>query len=84
MKLYEYFRSSASYRLRIALNIKKVTVETVPIHLVHNGGEQFAPDYRAINPQARVPSLVLDDGTALIQSPPGDDGGVSENTIPTL
>jgi maleylacetoacetate isomerase len=69
MKLYEYFRSSASYRVRIALNLKGVSAETVQIHLLRNGGEQFAPAFRAINPQARVPALVLDDGTTLIQSP---------------
>jgi maleylacetoacetate isomerase len=69
MKLYEYFRSSASYRVRIALNLKQVAVETVQIHLLRNGGAQHAPAYRAINPQGRVPCLVLDDGTTLIQSP---------------
>jgi maleylacetoacetate isomerase len=69
VKLYEYYRSSASYRVRIALNLKQVAVETVQIHLLRNGGEQHAPAYRAINPQGRVPCLVLDDGTALIQSP---------------
>src|SRR5580698_4317092 len=69
MKLYEYFRSSASYRVRIALNLKAVTAETIQIHLLRNGGEQFAPAFRAINPQSRVPALVLDDGTKLIQSP---------------
>jgi len=69
MKLYEYFRSSASYRVRIALNLKSVSAETIQIHLLRNGGEQFAPAFRAINPQARVPAMVLDDGTTLIQSP---------------
>jgi maleylacetoacetate isomerase len=69
MKLYEYFRSSASYRVRIAMNLKGVTAETAQIHLLRNGGEQFAPSFRAINPQARVPVLVLDDGTRVIQSP---------------
>jgi maleylpyruvate isomerase len=67
--LYEYFRSSASYRLRIALNIKRLAHETVQIHLLRNGGEQHNPNYLAINPQGRVPALVLDDGTTLIQSP---------------
>jgi maleylacetoacetate isomerase len=69
MKLYEYFRSSASYRVRIALNLKRQTAEAVQIHLLRNGGEQFAPAFRAINPQARVPALVLNDGATLIQSP---------------
>jgi maleylacetoacetate isomerase len=69
MKLYDFDRSSASYRLRIALNLKNVPVERVPVHLLRNGGEQHADSYRALNPQGRVPALVLDDGTVLIQSP---------------
>lgn len=69
MKLYEYFRSSASYRLRIALNLKRLPHETVQIHLLRNGGEQHDPRYLAVNPQGRVPTLVLDDGTVLTQSP---------------
>ena len=69
MQLYEYFRSSASYRVRIALNLKGVDAEIVQVHLLRNGGEQHAPTFRALNPQARVPALVLDDGTPLIQSP---------------
>jgi maleylpyruvate isomerase len=57
MKLYTFFRSSASYRVRIALNLKGVAYEQVPIHLRRAGGEQFAASYKAINPQALVPSL---------------------------
>ena len=66
MKLYTYFRSSAAYRVRIALNLKGLPYEAVPIHLLKK--EQNAPDYLAVNPQGRVPSLDLD-GTVLIQSP---------------
>jgi len=69
MKLYTYFRSSAAYRARIALNLKGITTEQVSIHLTKDGGKQHSPEYRAINPQRRVPSLVLDDGTILMQSP---------------
>jgi maleylacetoacetate isomerase len=69
MTLYEYYRSSASFRVRIALNFKQVTVERVEIHLLRDGGEQHGAAFRAINPQGRVPCLVLDDGTTLIQSP---------------
>lgn len=69
MKLYGYWRSTSSYRVRIALALKDVAVEPVPVHLVRGGGEQLQPAYRAINPQARLPSLVLDDGTVLTQSP---------------
>ena len=59
-KLYGYFRSSAAFRARIALNLKGLDYEGAIIHLVKNGGEQFAPEYRALNPQALVP--VLQDG----------------------
>jgi maleylacetoacetate isomerase len=60
MKLYSYFRSSAAYRVRIALNLKGLPYETVPVHLTRGGGEQHAPGYRTLNPQALVP--VLEDG----------------------
>ena len=69
MKLYGYWRSTSSYRVRIALALKGVAVEQMPVHLVRDGGEQLKPAYRAINPQGRLPSLVLDDGTVLVQSP---------------
>lgn len=58
LKLYSYWRSSASYRVRIALNLKGLPCEIVPIHLLRDGGEQFSNAYRALNPQARVPLLV--------------------------
>lgn len=67
MKLYTFFRSSASYRVRIALNLKGLQYEQVPIHLRRGGGEQLAPSYTAINPQALVPTLE-DDGRLLSQS----------------
>lgn len=69
MKLYTYWRSTSSYRVRIALALKGLDVEQAFIHLVRNGGEQHGEAYRALNPQERVPTLVLDDGTALTQSP---------------
>ena len=69
MKLYTYFRSSAAYRLRIALNLKGVATEQIFIHLTKDGGQQHSPEYRAINPQRRVPSLTLDSGEVLMQSP---------------
>jgi maleylacetoacetate isomerase len=68
MKLYSYFRSSAAYRARIALNLKGIAYETVPIHLIKEGGLNRRPEFRAINPQMRVPVLVTDAGQVLIQS----------------
>jgi maleylacetoacetate isomerase len=58
MKLYTYFRSSAAYRVRIALNLKGLAYEAVPVHLTRGGGEQLAAAYRELNPQALVPVLV--------------------------
>jgi maleylacetoacetate isomerase len=68
VKLYTYFRSSAAYRLRIALNLKGLAYEAVPIHLTKDGGRQHSAEYRAVNPQRRVPALVLDNGEVLTQS----------------
>lgn len=68
MHLYNYFRSSAAYRVRIALNLKGVDYDSTPIHLTKDGGKQFEPAFRAVNPQMRVPALKLDDGTILLQS----------------
>jgi maleylacetoacetate isomerase len=65
LTLHNYFRSSAAYRVRIALNLKGLSYEYVPVHLVK--GEQRAEAYRAINPQALVP-LLIDDGEKLTQS----------------
>jgi maleylpyruvate isomerase len=67
MKLYTFFRSSASYRVRIALNLKNIQYEQAPIHLRRGGGEQLGAAYKAINPQALVPALE-DNGKILTQS----------------
>jgi glutathione S-transferase len=61
LKLYSYWRSSAAWRVRIALNLKGLAYETVPVHLLNDGGEQYRPDYRQLSPDAMVPSLVEDD-----------------------
>jgi maleylacetoacetate isomerase len=68
VKLYSYFRSSAAYRARIALNIKGLSYDTVSVHLVKDGGHNRRPEFRAINPQMRVPALVTANGEVLIQS----------------
>jgi maleylpyruvate isomerase len=68
MILRGYFRSSATWRVRIALGLKALPFEVVPVHLVQNGGEQKRPEHRALNPMAQVPVLLLDDGYALTQS----------------
>jgi maleylpyruvate isomerase len=66
MKLYDYFRSSAAYRVRIALNLKGLAPERAFVHL--RRGAQRADDYLAVNPLGLVPSLVADDGVVLTQS----------------
>ncbi len=65
--LYSYWRSSSSYRVRIALNLKGIDYEQAPVHLVRNGGEQNHPAYREINPLGLVPALVHD-GRVMVQS----------------
>jgi maleylpyruvate isomerase len=68
VQLYTYFRSSAAFRVRIALNLKGVTADMIPVHLQREGGLNRKPDYRAVNPQMRVPALRLDSGDVLTQS----------------
>ncbi|HEX5507452.1 MAG TPA: maleylacetoacetate isomerase [Pseudolabrys sp.] len=68
MKLYSYFRSSAAYRVRIALNLKGLPYEMEAIHLTKDGGRQHSAEFRAVNPAMRVPALVLDNGEILTQS----------------
>lgn len=67
MKLYDYYRSSSSYRVRIALNIKEISYELIAIHLVNQGGEQHSPAYHQLNPQELVPTLD-ENGHILTQS----------------
>jgi maleylacetoacetate isomerase len=66
MKLYDYFRSSAAYRVRIALALKGLDVERIFVRL--SAGEQRLPGFLAKNPQGLAPALELDDGTVLTQS----------------
>jgi maleylacetoacetate isomerase len=63
--LYTYWRSSAVYRVRIALNLKGLDYEARPIHLVHDGGEHLKPAYREVSPQAQLPTLL--DGDRVIR-----------------
>jgi maleylacetoacetate isomerase len=67
MKLYTYYRSSAAYRVRIALNLKAIAYESLPRHLSRGGGEQREPAFLALNPQGLVPVLE-DAGSTLTQS----------------
>lgn len=67
MQLYTYFRSSAAYRVRIALNLKGLTADLIPVHLLNNGGEQHSDAYKAVNVSELVPTLV-DDEFQLSQS----------------
>jgi maleylacetoacetate isomerase/maleylpyruvate isomerase len=58
MKLFGYWRSSAAYRVRIALHLKNIDCESVSVHLVKNGGEQHSDEYIALNPTHLVPTLI--------------------------
>jgi len=67
LKLYNFFRSGTSHRLRIALNLKGLAYDYVPIDLRNE--QHLGAEYRALNPQGLVPALVVDEGRVLIQSP---------------
>ena len=67
VKLFGYFRSSAAYRVRVALNLKNIEWQSEIIHLTKNGGEQFSEAYQKLNPQSLLPTLE-DDGNYLTQS----------------
>ncbi len=62
MRLYSYFRSSSAWRVRLALALKHIEHELVPVHLLRGGGEQKAPEFVAKNPMSQVPVLEIDDG----------------------
>ncbi|MCW3476532.1 maleylacetoacetate isomerase [Limobrevibacterium gyesilva] len=68
MKLHTYFRSSAAYRVRIALQLKGIGYDPAFVHLTRGGGEQHGPVFRALNPSELVPVLETDDGAVLSQS----------------
>ena len=68
MKLYSYFRSSAAYRVRIALNLKGLPYEMDFVHLTKDGGRQHSAEFNAVNPAKLVPALRLDSGDVLTQS----------------
>jgi maleylacetoacetate isomerase len=68
VKLYSYFRSSAAYRVRVALNVKGIAYDMTPISLVKD--VHLQPEFRTVNPQMRVPALVAPGGEVLIQSLP--------------
>src|ERR1700722_13922592 len=65
IKLYSYWRSSAAYRVRIGLNLKGLPYELIPVSLIANGGEHHSEEYRALNPQGKVPTLI--DGERIVR-----------------
>ena len=67
LTLHNYFRSSAAYRVRIAMNLKGLDYDYVPVHLTRDGGMQFKEPYKSLNPQQLVP-LLDDDGFQISQS----------------
>lgn len=69
MDLFTYYRSTSSYRVRIALALKGLDVTAIPVNLLRDGGEHLKSDFKAMNPQCRVPVLRLDNGWVLTQSP---------------
>lgn len=66
--LYSYWRSSCSWRVRIALHLKEIDFDVKPVHLVQDGGHQHTDWYRQLNPLSQVPTLIWNDGTRLTQS----------------
>ena len=68
MILYSYWRSTAAYRVRIALNLKKIDYQYKAVHLVKDGGQHLSDEYKQLNPHALVPSLLTADGQVLTQS----------------
>ena len=60
LKLYDYWRSSAAYRVRIALNLKNASYDSIPVNIAPGKDEQFADKYKHLNPQMRVPSIEQD------------------------
>lgn len=87
LKLYGYWRSSAAYRVRICLNLKQLNYQSVPIHLVKQGGEQHSAEYHALNPAELVPVLVdgemvLNQSLAIIQYL--DDNYSAVQVIPSI
>ncbi|XP_059706041.1 maleylacetoacetate isomerase isoform X3 [Haemorhous mexicanus] len=65
--LYSYFRSSCSWRVRIALALKGISYDLVPVNLIKDGGQQFSAEFKALNPMQQVPALKID-GITLSQS----------------
>jgi maleylpyruvate isomerase len=67
MKLWSYWRSSCAYRVRIALGLKELPFEYAAVHLMRDGGQQYRPEFGALNPQRQVPVLELEDGGETIR-----------------
>jgi maleylpyruvate isomerase len=67
MKLWSYWRSSCAYRVRIALGIKQVPYEYVPVHLIRDGGQQHQAGFAALNPQRQVPVLEVEEAGSIVR-----------------
>ncbi|MFO0645436.1 MAG: maleylacetoacetate isomerase [Polyangiales bacterium] len=67
LRLHNYWRSSASWRVRIALNLKGIAYEYVPVSLIADGGQQHTDAYRALNPMAQVPTLEIEEEGAVLR-----------------
>ena len=77
MRLFSYFRSTTSYRVRIALNLKGIKYDTVPVHLLRDGGEQYTDGYASVNPMSELPALQLLDAS-------GDEQGTVGQSVAIL
>jgi len=79
LKLYGYWRSSAAYRVRVALNYKGLDAELLSVHLVKDGGEQHKAEYARLNPQELVPALIDSDSKGELQGEEQEDFVLSQS-----
>src|SRR5215207_3630281 len=67
MKLWSYWRSSCAYRVRIALGLKQLPFEYVPVHLIRDGGQQHQAGFGTVNPQRQVPVLEVEEAGSVVR-----------------